>query len=89
MVPLTLDGNVDDPGNLIQIEAVPGDFDNDCMTNLADHAAFFQCLNGPDMPPGPSPPITVQQCLDTFDFDGDLDVDMVDFGGFQPAFSAP
>ena len=86
---LVLEGSVDDPDNLIRIEVLPGDFDLDCHTNLADHAVFTDCLNGPNTPPDPTPPITVQQCLDAFDFDEDLDVDIADFGGFQPAFSAP
>lgn len=65
------------------------DFDNNCMTNLTDYAAFSKCLAGADVPVDPTPPFTPQQCLDAFDFDDDLDVDLDDFGGLQSAFSAP
>ncbi len=86
---LTLAGNVDDPNNLIAIEPVPGDFSGDCNTDLTDYASFADCAAGPDLLPDPPAPITSQQCLDAFDFDNDLDVDMADFGGLQSAFSAP
>ncbi|MCH7924104.1 MAG: hypothetical protein IIC51_01080 [Planctomycetes bacterium] len=85
---LTLAGNVDDPNNLIAIEPVPGDFSGDCNTNLTDYVSFFDCAAGPGLLPDPPAPITSQQCLDTFDFDHDNDVDLHDLGGFANVFGA-
>ena len=79
---------MDDPDNLIAIEPVPGDFSGDCTTDLTDYASFFDCAAGPDQLPDPPAPITPQQCLDTFDFDNDNDVDLHDFGVFADVFGA-
>ncbi|MFH0979908.1 MAG: thrombospondin type 3 repeat-containing protein [Planctomycetota bacterium] len=61
----------------------PGDFDFDEDTDLDDYRIFESCLHASG--PGEAPP--TQGCLNSFDFDNDLDVDMMDFGGFQEAFN--
>jgi len=45
-------------------------------------------MGGPNLPPVPSAHTTLQQCLDTFDFDSDNDVDARDFGRFAEVFGA-
>jgi uncharacterized repeat protein (TIGR01451 family) len=76
---------------VVDIGAVPtttkGDFNADCLIDLADHTGFVDCLAGPDVAPAPTPPTTAQECLDVFDFDGDGDVDMEDEGAFFNLFN--
>ncbi len=67
--------------------AVPGDFDGDGDSDLDDYAVFFQCMAGPNASPSPPPPTTAQECLDVFDFDADLDVDLFDSGDFLVGFT--
>jgi len=57
------------------------DFDGNGYVNSADFSHFDTCwgLSGPGGAPG-SP-----ECLSIFDADGDGDVDLVDFAGFQRA----
>ena len=60
-----------------------GDFDEDGWVCEEDYAAFVDCMSGADALPVPTPPVTVEQCLTVFDSDGDMDVDLIDFGAFQ------
>ncbi|MCP4251533.1 MAG: right-handed parallel beta-helix repeat-containing protein [bacterium] len=61
---------------------LPADFDCDGDVDLDDFEAFEECLrfSGPMLPP-PS-----DECLDVFDLDADLDVDLADFAHIQVAF---
>lgn len=54
---------------------LPGDGNGDALVDLDDYALFLECVTGPggDLLPGCEP----------FDFDIDLDVDSLDFAGFQ------
>ncbi len=67
-----------------RILEVVGDFNHDAITDLADHAAFWRCLeaSGPQqgLPPG--------ECRSAFDLDDDTDVDLEDYRGFVAAFDA-
>ena len=65
---------------------VPGDFDDDGDVDLQDHVGFVDCMAGPGVTPGPTPPTTAQECLDAFSAD-DNDVDLVDFITFQTVFA--
>lgn len=58
---------------------------DECCARLGlnDHAMLVECLAGPGRAPGPTQPLTAQDCLDAFDCDGDNDVDLLDVGGFQ------
>ena len=60
----------------------PGDFDNNGRVDLLDHTVFADCLTGPDTQPTPTS-VTAEECLETFDFDADTDVDSEDFAQFQ------
>jgi hypothetical protein len=59
--------------------AAPGDANRDGLINLEDHAVFAQCMSGPTTDPPADPP----NCLNTFDFDMDTNVDLEDFATFQ------
>jgi hypothetical protein len=63
-----------------------GDSDCDGDIDDDDRLAFEDCFSGPGGVINPSPPRTVQECLDTFDFNGDFDIDVDDFTAFQQAF---
>jgi hypothetical protein len=56
-----------------------GDVACDGVTALHDYAKFQESLTGPSV---------TTDCL-LFDFDGDSDVDLIDFGSFQAAFAGP
>ncbi|HUU81993.1 MAG TPA: S8 family serine peptidase [Phycisphaerae bacterium] len=58
----------------------------DAVETDMDFAAFHDCLNGPTLTPYPTPPRTVGDCLGSFDFDQDADVDLTDFGIWVEAF---
>jgi hypothetical protein len=62
------------------------DADCDGDVDLEDHAAFADCLAGPNVTPSPTSPRTSQECLGAFDTDSDADVDVSDFSTFQIAF---
>jgi hypothetical protein len=49
-------------------------------TSLSDLSLYLECMEGPLIPP-------VTEC-DVFDYDGDGDVDVTDFGTFQKIFVA-
>jgi cysteine-rich repeat protein len=67
--------------------ASPADSDGDGDIDLDDLDALSGCLGGPDVAPSPPPPMTSQECLGAFDADLDSDVDLVNFGDFQGAFT--
>lgn len=56
-----------------------GDWDNDGDQDKADFAHFVDCLAGPGAVPTPSLADCADACIDTFDADGDSDVDLKDF----------
>jgi hypothetical protein len=64
---------------------LPGDFNGDQLVDLADAAAFADCLTGPGTPP----PASTMACLGAFDGDSDGDVDLQDAATFQIAFGGP
>jgi hypothetical protein len=53
-----------------------GDYDCDRSVNLTDFSVWSSCMTGPHSGPYEA------GCV-VFDFDGDGDVDLLDFGGFQ------
>ena len=61
------------------IPCVPGDRDCDGDVDIDDHAAWPDCLAGPDQ--------TVGTNCRVLDFDGDDDVDLQDWSAFQQAFT--
>jgi len=56
-----------------------GDHDCDGVVDLFDFESWADCLTGPDTGP-------YANGCEPFDFNGDLDVDVEDFGGFQQVF---
>ena len=60
------------------------DIDQDCDVDLIDYSRFRYCIarGGPDVL------LPVSTCPYVFDYNGDQDVDLEDFAGFQEAFSA-
>ena len=78
----------DDNGSVLpQPFPKPGDLNTDGDVDLVDYSGFADCMAGPDTAPQPTPPTSVQECLDAFDFDGDQDVDLRDFQEFQRVFT--
>ncbi len=55
------------------------DFDADGQVNLDDYLALFYCLQGP----ADLPETCVSTCIDSFDSDGDGDIDLLDYAKFQ------
>jgi len=75
---------VNDLGLTLAIFAgIRGDFDRNGRIDLDDYVLFSVCesLSGP----GVAPPFS--ECLDSFDFDDDSDVDLLDWAVFQVAFT--
>ena len=67
-----------------------GDWDNDGEVNLFDAARIPDCMNGPGQFPDPQQVTSCEvDCLNGFDFEADLDVDLGDFAAFQRTFGAP
>lgn len=70
-------------------QAAGGDFDADQDVDLADQQAFSVCLTGPGVRPAPDDPdVTTCEvdCHNAFDFDDDMDTDLLDFAEFQTVF---
>lgn len=63
-----------------------GDFNGDGSVDLDDFAGLIDCLAGPNTAPIPAESTCADWCLEAFDFDDDLDVDLDDVGAFQAAF---
>lgn len=61
---------------------VAGDCNADSGVNRFDFAGFDDCVTGPDGA------LLTPACA-CFDFDGNRDVDLHDFGAFQVHFSGP
>ena len=72
--------------NPLRDELFRGDANCDGMIDLDDYAGLADCLAGPGVSPSPTPPTTVNECLDTFDFQPDGDVDLADLAAFQATF---
>jgi hypothetical protein len=64
------------------------DYDGNNAIDLADLAAFLECMAGPGMPPSPVPPPDTETCLDAFDAVADEDVDAADFVEMMLSFGA-
>ncbi len=74
-----------DAATLIVEPVVIGDHDGDCDVDIDDYRVFhFECVTVDHTAPGFEPP--EDHCL-RFDFDGDGDVDALDFGNLQASFS--
>lgn len=70
--------------------AANGDWDGDHAVDGDDHAAFVVCLDGPERRPAPADPgfTTCEvDCYNAFDFDDDLDIDLMDFAAFQRKYN--
>lgn len=63
----------------------PGDFDNDADVNLDDYQVFAGCLSESEALPPTGVPASAE-CLSGFGFEGDGDIDLLDFGNFQRVF---
>ncbi len=71
-------------------EPADGDFDESGAAGATDLPAVFECLSGPGTRPQPDDPaITTCEvlCLNAFDSDNDLDIDLCDVEVFQQLFS--
>jgi len=67
-----------------------GDFDGDRDVDLDDLNAFLVCVNGPQVRPAPSDPDVSTcevDCHNAFDFDDDMDVDLMDFAEWQMKYT--
>ena len=64
----------------VHVIGANGDADFDADSDLADHASFLDCMDGPGV--GFSP-----LACEVMDFDHDGDVDLADFAGFQARFT--
>ncbi len=65
------------------IGCLRGDFNQDGIVSGGDAAGLTDCMAGLFRFPNPTPPNTLAACLNTFDFDGDYDVDLEDYAEFQ------
>ncbi len=65
----------------LPVQAAPGDLDQDGDVDGADYVLFRGCIAGPQTP------VVNASCANAH-FDADSDVDLVDIGGFQDAFTS-
>ncbi len=72
---------------VVTVSSLLCDFDGNMQVDLGDFLVFSDCFGPPDTLPNPTPPTTVESCLDFFDSDFDADVDMDDFLNFQVSFT--
>lgn len=82
---LVLNGQVDDPDNLVEIIPAPQDFDLDFDVDLDDYSALDRCVGGPGSGISGGTCTAVQ--FDQADSDNDNDVDLLDIRKFQLAFT--
>ena len=72
----------------LTINLVPsGDVDGNERRGQADWKEMRNCLDGPDLTPGPGVVLSADGCLCIFDLDEDGDVDLQDASRFQQRFS--
>ncbi|MHC4695976.1 MAG: NHL repeat-containing protein [Planctomycetota bacterium] len=65
----------------------PADYNADSHTNLEDFPGFVSCMGGPGVTPVHPVSECVQVCMDAFDLNADVDVDLADFSAFQQALA--
>ncbi len=75
---------VDDP-TCTRID-LAGDADEDGDVDGFDYILFNACMAGPDTTPEPGDFLTVEECLNYFDFDFDRDVDLRDYNILSQIF---
>jgi hypothetical protein len=66
-----------------------GDYDCDRVADLADFSSWQACMTAPSHMDAFHSTFDIRQSTigcEAFDFDGDGDVDLLDFGGFQRIF---
>lgn len=73
-------------GFIFDVPVVTGDVNNDGLVDLADYSSFEDCLAGPAMSPDPIGVLTSEECMATYDFDLDGDIDGKDFAALQVLF---
>ena len=72
------------PGTMVSAIGCPrGDFDEDGIVAGSDAAGLADCMEGVFLFPNPTSPNMFAECLNTFDFDGDYDVDLADYAEVQ------
>ncbi|GJM24113.1 MAG: hypothetical protein DHS20C16_05280 [Phycisphaerae bacterium] len=76
------------PALISKLPFAQQDFDQDGDVDVADHAVFADCMDGPGATPTPTiDDVDAAECLSHFDEDADNDVDLADFVGMQAAFT--
>ena len=86
----TGDGGTVDLGYHHAVTGAPmlgGDFNFDGVVDAGDYADFANCFSGPCVTPPCTIPLYDGPCCGVGDFEGDGDIDLIDFAGFQAAFT--
>jgi len=79
-------GRTDEALVSLIVRSIPGDFDFDGDVDGADALYFTECMAGPlTAPPAPGMPVSLADCVGTFDFNADNVIDLRDFAAFQSA----